>query len=132
MLATLFVPSALGFSAPKDEFLDWECPGMPCFIVNAYEYRPYAKITQTCGYVDEHDPCQDLADATPFTTGNSSAPWTHKVTRAHPCQDYWGCHQTECTQGSVKACYGLCDKMQLLYSYNSSCYDYCLRSTGCS
>ena len=56
-----------------------------------FEYRPYQNLSQTCGFVDEHTACSDLASGTPFTTGNSTYTYNHAVHRSHPCQDYWGC-----------------------------------------
>jgi len=123
--------TSIGFAPSDPSFQMWECPGFPCFIVNAFEYRPYKNISQTCGFVDDHTTCMALENGQPFTTGNDTNPYHHTVTRAHPCQDYWGCHQTQCTQGDLKGCYGMCDKLELLTLYNSSCYDYCENSSGC-
>jgi len=119
------LPLLLSFTAVSpavDPFQKWECPGFPCFIVNVYESRPYNKISQTCGPVDAHTICQDLHDGKAFTIGNITH---HPRSSGHPCEDYWGCHQTACTQGSVKQCQAMCDKLQLLDLYHTTCYNYC-------
>ena len=118
-LLHLFFAAAAAFSPAVQsqddpQYLNWECPGMPCFIVNVrasraptcarsaltpshpgrpqiFEYRPYSKLSQTCTFIDDHTMCTDLETGKSFDTGNSTVTQHHTVTRTHPCQDYWGC-----------------------------------------
>ena len=110
--AAAFSPAVQSQDDPQ--YLNWECPGMPCFIVNVrasraptcarsaltpshpgrpqiFEYRPYSKLSQTCTFIDDHTMCTDLETGKSFDTGNSTVTQHHTVTRTHPCQDYWGC-----------------------------------------
>lgn len=124
------MPLALALAMLTIAADDWECPGLPCFIVNAQEYRNYTHISQTCGPVDSFDVCMDLQAGRSFTTGT----YTHKVSKPHGCTDYWGCMQTSCVQGSVANCTALCDRLQLLPLYQAGCRDYCsnTRASKCA
>merc|ERR1712187_803507 len=127
LLLTLALGSSLVGLPPLDlppHDSTWECPGFPCFIVNAFEYRKYKSLSQTCGPVDTLDVCSALQLGKSFTTGN----YTHHVSSRHPCSDYWGCMQTTCTQGSSANCTAMCDKLNLLPIYQAPCRDFCSSS----
>ena len=108
---------------------DWECPGFPCFITNYFEYRPYQRLSQTCGLVSSMDPCNNLIEGKPLPVywGNGTLAGNHNIKNPHPCKVayFGGCVQTTCLQGSVHACQADCAKLQMLPLYNASCYDMC-------
>mmetsp|Transcript_11745 Transcript_11745/g.27223 ORF Transcript_11745/g.27223 Transcript_11745/m.27223 type:complete len:94 (+) Transcript_11745:67-348(+) len=57
MRAVYFILAATLALVRADDYQDWECPGMPCFIVNYFETRPYDDIKQTCTSISSMTPC---------------------------------------------------------------------------
>ena len=129
--AVCIVTLAAGDAA--DQFLDWECPGLPCFVVNYYESRDYKDIKQTCTSITEISPCLDLENGVAFSAVDSdgSVLGTHDVDRPHPCTDRnYLCKQQSCIQGSLTQCNSYCSVLNLLDLYNSTCYSYCAAECG--
>lgn len=134
LLIVLFAAVLAAVRAGDDQYLDWECPGMPCFIVN-YFYNssdpllePYTDIKQTCAPVYDFQSCLYLHDAVPWDAVNTdgSIAGTHDVDRGHHCEDLnFQCLQKSCMQNTLSQCNSYCDDLDLLHIYNHTCYEYC-------
>merc|ERR1719230_195721 len=122
----------------SDDFMDWECPGFPCFIVNYFDQRPATDMKQTCTPLHSFTHCQYLQEGQSFPVryNNYTAAGWHNMTRPHPCAAVdFGCmqntnktvtgHQGACLQGSLSKCKSLCDNLNLLAPYDGRCYSRC-------
>ena len=121
-------------SDPSDEWMQWECPGFPCMVVNYFEYRDYTDIKQTCTPVHDFQSCTYLKTGTNYpAVGADGEPvgW-HNSTQPHPCAGInWGClpslgdGKAACLQGSNSKCRSLCDDLNLLDVYQHDCFSRC-------
>merc|ERR1719468_824611 len=81
---------------PSDDWMNWECPGFPCFIVNYYESPThYDNIMQTCTPTSASHVCANVTAGVSFpTTKTTRYNWTdhtvtlgwHNLSRPHPCE----------------------------------------------
>ena len=118
---------------PSDKWMDWECPGFPCAIVNYYETRDHTDIEQTCTPVAFLDPCDKLANGEKIAaTKTERYNWTdhttilgwHNSTKNHPrkgldfaCFQVNSNGQRSCLQGENAHCKSLCKDLSLLDLY---------------
>jgi hypothetical protein len=121
-------------SPVSDDWMDWECPGFPCMIVNYFEDPDkYTDIKQTCGPLGEFNLCQDMQAGKSFPTWfNGTINGWHNSTKPHPCANVnFGCRQSQdgvtnsCLQGDQKKCKSLCDDLELLDAYADTCTSLC-------
>merc|ERR1712232_728953 len=112
-------------SDPSDEWMQWECPGFPCMVVNYFEYRNYSDIKQTCTPTSSFTSCTYLKEGTnfPAVLDGEVIGW-HNSSQPHPCAGInWGCEPSlgdgkeACLQGSNAKCRSLCDDPNLLDLY---------------
>eukprot|EP00620_Florenciella_sp_RCC1587_P015052 CAMPEP_0182556716 /NCGR_PEP_ID=MMETSP1324-20130603/886_1 /TAXON_ID=236786 /ORGANISM="Florenciella sp., Strain RCC1587" /LENGTH=135 /DNA_ID=CAMNT_0024768653 /DNA_START=92 /DNA_END=499 /DNA_ORIENTATION=- len=129
MRAVYFILAATLALVRADDYQDWECPGMPCFIVNYFETRPYDDIKQTCTSISSMTPCNNMMNGVPFDAvdNDGNVLGTHNVpSEGLPCHDVdFLCKEKTCTQGSLADCNAACEALNLLDVYASTCTGYC-------
>ena len=103
MRAIFLFALAVVVLARADDYSDWECPNMPCFIVNYFETRPYDDIKQTCTSISSMTPCNNLMNGVAYDAVGSDGTvlGTHDVPpEGLPCHDVdYLCKETSCTCG---------------------------------
>lgn len=127
---------ALASADVSDEWMDWECPGFPCSVVNYFDNRanpPHTDFRQACTPLSTMAECRKLINGENFAADNGDhtiAGW-HNSTKAHPCKNPYGpCIQDGCLQGTNAKCKALCDNLNLIFPYHDRCYKTC--DTSCT
>jgi hypothetical protein len=116
----------------SDDWMDWECPGFPCSIVNYYDnpqINPHDTYQSSCTPIVTYSECQLLIDGETLTANVYGTIFEHnseKRPRQDACKSPWGpCQQTGCLQGTRGKCYALCDRLNLVWPYADRCAREC-------
>jgi len=118
----------------SDDWMDWECPGFPCSIVNYYDHRPHDNYQSACTPLSTMYECGQLMHGEGFFADDDGTIFWHNNTNpARPhnevCNNNWGgCAQIGCLQGTRSKCYALCDRLNLIYPYEDRCKLMCRQS----
>merc|ERR1712224_475863 len=115
----------------SDDWMDWECPGFPCSVVNYFDSRNQGDFKQACTPLSTMYECSLLIKGENYAAdyGNGTIAGWHNSTKPHPCKNPWGgCEQISCLQGTNAKCKTLCDELDLIFPYHDRCYRTCDKS----